>query len=166
MCANKLLLLNRNNFLEHVIICIRSEYLKPYYNNLVGWGCRIRQLHLLPTINTKMYLMVRLQSLLIDPLKTGLLVLDRVPSRAQIKLFNHLQRTIMIYYLKPFRCVQIIYIIYRLIGQVDRVFANGPGDRGSIPGRVIPKTLKMVFDTSMLNTQQYKVRIKGKVEKE
>ena len=40
----------------------------------------------------------------------------------------------------------------------------GPGDLGSIPGRVIPKTLKMVLDTSLLNTQQYKVRIKGKVE--
>ena len=24
---------------------------------------------------------------------------------------------------------------------MDRVFANGPGDLGSIPGRVIPKTL-------------------------
>ena len=44
------------------------------------------------------------------------------------------------------------------------VFANGPGDLGSIPGRAIPKTLKMVLDTSLLNTQQYKVRIKGKVE--
>ena len=39
-----------------------------------------------------------------------------------------------------------------------------PGDLGSILGRVIPKTLKMVFDTSLLNTQQYKVRIKGKVK--
>ena len=29
---------------------------------------------------------------------------------------------------------------YRLIGLVGRVFANGPGDLGSIPGRVIPKT--------------------------
>ena len=38
------------------------------------------------------------------------------------------------------------------------------GDLGSIPGRVIPKTLKMVQDASLLNTQQYKVRIKGKVE--
>ena len=38
------------------------------------------------------------------------------------------------------------------------------GDRGSIPGRVIPKTLKMVLDTSLLRTQQYKVHIKGKVE--
>ena len=41
---------------------------------------------------------------------------------------------------------------------------SGPGDLGSIPGRVIPKTLKMVRDTSLLNTQQYKVRIKGKME--
>ena len=45
-----------------------------------------------------------------------------------------------------------------------RVFANGPGDLGSIPGRVIPKTQKMVLDVSLLNTQHYKVRIKGKVE--
>ena len=34
----------------------------------------------------------------------------------------------------------------------------------SIPDRVIPKTFKMVLDTSLLNTQQYKVRIEGKVE--
>ena len=40
----------------------------------------------------------------------------------------------------------------------------GPGELGSITGRVIPKTLKMVYDTSLLNSQQYKVRIKGKVE--
>ena len=46
-----------------------------------------------------------------------------------------------------------------------RVFSNGPGDLRSIPGRVIPKTLKMVLDASLLNTQHYKVRIKGKVEK-
>ena len=44
------------------------------------------------------------------------------------------------------------------------MFANIPGDLGSLPGRVIPKTLKMVLDTSLLNTQQYKVRIEGKVE--
>ena len=48
-----------------------------------------------------------------------------------------------------------------LIGLVERVFANGPRDLGSIPDRVIPK---MVFDTSLLNTQQCKVRIKSKVE--
>ena len=43
-------------------------------------------------------------------------------------------------------------------------FANGLGDLGSITGRVIPKTLKIVLDTSLLNTQHYKVRIKGKME--
>ena len=45
----------------------------------------------------------------------------------------------------------------------NRVFANGPGDLGSIQGRVIPKTQKMVLDAFLLNTQHYKVRIKGKV---
>ena len=44
------------------------------------------------------------------------------------------------------------------------MFANGPEDRGSIPGRVIPKTKKMVLDAALLNTQHCKVRIKGKVE--
>ena len=44
------------------------------------------------------------------------------------------------------------------------MFANGPGDLVSILNRVIPKTLKMALDTSLLNTQQYKVRMKGKVE--
>ena len=45
-----------------------------------------------------------------------------------------------------------------------QVFANDLGDPGSIPGRVIPKTFKMVLDSSLLNTQQYKVGIEGKVE--
>ena len=49
-------------------------------------------------------------------------------------------------------------------GLVGRVFSYGSGDLGSISGRVIPKTLKMALDTSLLNTHQYKVRIKGKVE--
>ena len=58
-----------------------------------------------------------------------------------------------------------IYIyINRFISLVGRVFDNGPGDRGSITGRVILKTFKMVLDTSLLNTHQYKVRIKGKIE--
>ena len=50
------------------------------------------------------------------------------------------------------------------IGLAVRVFANGPGDLGSIPSRVIPKTQKMVLDASLLNTQHYKVRVKGKVK--
>ena len=57
------------------------------------------------------------------------------------------------------------YMVFKTdIGLGVRVFANGPGDLGSIPGRVIPKTQKMVLDASLLNTQHYKVRIKGKVE--
>ena len=36
--------------------------------------------------------------------------------------------------------------------------------RGSIPGRIIPKTQKMILDATLRNTQQYKVRIQGKVE--
>ena len=47
---------------------------------------------------------------------------------------------------------------------MGRVFVNGPGDLSSIQGRVILKIRKMVLDTALLNTQQYKVRIKGKVE--
>ena len=47
---------------------------------------------------------------------------------------------------------------------MSRVFDNGPGDCGSILGRVIPKTQKMILDTFLLNTLHYKVSINGKVE--
>ena len=47
---------------------------------------------------------------------------------------------------------------------MSRELANGQGDQVSIPGRVIAKTQKMVLDAALLNTQHYKVRIKGKVE--
>ena len=57
----------------------------------------------------------------------------------------------------------IIPPINRPIGIMVRVFANCPGDLGSIPGRVIPKTQKMVLDVSLFKTQNYKVEIKGKV---
>ena len=55
------------------------------------------------------------------------------------------------------------YLLNRLIGLAGRVVAYGPGDLSSIPSRVT-KDIKMVLDTSLLNTQRYKVRIKGKVE--
>ena len=47
---------------------------------------------------------------------------------------------------------------------MSRVFNNGPRDRGSIPGRVIQKTEKIVLDATLLKTQHYKVRIKGKMK--
>ena len=65
--------------------------------------------------------------------------------------------------IKVYICIYIYIYIY-IFSQVGSVFANGPGGLGPIPGRVIPKTLKMVLDTTLLNTQEYMVRIKGKVE--
>ena len=56
-----------------------------------------------------------------------------------------------------------IYILKyknRAIGLMSRVFANGPEDWGSIPGRVVPKTQKIVLDAALFKTQ----RIKGKVD--
>ena len=52
--------------------------------------------------------------------------------------------------------------IYWSSDLVGRVFINDLGDQGSIPGRVMPKTQKMVFDASLLNTPHYMVWIKGK----
>ena len=66
-------------------------------------------------------------------------------------------------FLVLFLLLRLLLQKYRLIGPVGRVFGNVSGDLGSIPGLVIPKTLKMVLNTSLLNTQQYKVHIKGKV---
>ena len=61
--------------------------------------------------------------------------------------------------------ILMIYGVFNwAIDLMSRVFANGPGDWVSIPGRVIPKTQKMVLDAALLSTQYYKVRIKGKVE--
>ena len=64
------------------------------------------------------------------------------------------------------QCIKYIDVKgdHRLIGLVGRVFTNVLVDLGSIPGRVIPKALKMVIDTSMVDTQQYKVCIEGRVE--
>ena len=45
-----------------------------------------------------------------------------------------------------------------------RVFTNGPGDLGSIPGQVLPNIQKMLLDATLLNTQHYKERVKGKVD--
>ena len=64
--------------------------------------------------------------------------------------------------MKPLAC-DIQYMKNHIV-LVGRVFANGPGDPGLVLGCVTQKTLKMVLDTFLLNTQQYNVRIKGKVE--
>ena len=58
----------------------------------------------------------------------------------------------------------LIWFDFVCFDMMVRVFANGQRDLGSIPGRVIPKTQKMVLDASLLNTQHYKLQIKGKVK--
>ena len=47
-------------------------------------------------------------------------------------------------------------LINQAVGLMSWGLANGPGNRSSIPSRVL--------DASLLNTQHYKVHIKGKVE--
>ena len=47
---------------------------------------------------------------------------------------------------------------------MSKYTTNDSGDWDSISGQVIPKTQKMVIDTSLLNTQHCKVYFKGKVE--
>ena len=48
------------------------------------------------------------------------------------------------------------------IGIMIRVLTDSLGDQGSIPGRIIPKTQKMVLGASLLNTHHYKTQIKCK----
>ena len=51
-------------------------------------------------------------------------------------------------------------------GSVGRVFANGPGDQGSIPGQVIPKTFKkwyLIPPCLTLSIIRYVSRVKGSI---
>ena len=90
------------------------------------------------------------KDLFIEKKKNPLLSISKVDGFLQWKWLRYVQ-------------YKITFDYWDIVPAV-RVFANGPGDLGSIPGRVIPKTLKMVLDTTLLNTQHYKVRFKGKVE--
>ena len=60
--------------------------------------------------------------------------------------------------------VLVASLLYIPVQWSCSVSANGLGDRGSVQGQVILKTQKMLLDTSLLNTQHYKVCIEGKVE--
>ena len=72
-----------------------------------------------------------------------------------------------------FKKISLLFFLYLclteafynwLFNLIFRVFTIGPGDRDSIPGRVIPKIQKKVLDASLFNTQHYKLRVTGKVE--
>ena len=56
--------------------------------------------------------------------------------------------------IKEITIYRFVYLFNRLIGLVGWVFANSPGDLGSIPGRVIPKSLKCYLMPLCLNNQQ------------
>ena len=48
------------------------------------------------------------------------------------------------------------------LGSIPGDLGSTPGDLGSTPGRVIPKNFKMVLDSSLLNTQQYRYVLRVK----
>ena len=56
------------------------------------------------------------------------------------------------------------YINSENSNNLKHLFDNSQADQGSIPGRVIPKTQRMILDAILVNTQHYKVWIKDKVE--
>ena len=75
---------------------------------------------------------------------------------SKIKLHAHIW--VMYLFLNSY----IFNVLDQPIGIMVRVFANGPGDWSSIPSWVILKMQKMIYDSSLLNTQHYKVYIKDK----
>ena len=57
----------------------------------------------------------------------------------------------------------IIIISNRAIGLMSRVCASGPGDQGSISGRVIPKTQKMVLYAVLLSHHHHHIVLAARI---
>ena len=68
----------------------------------------------------------------------------------------------MMYYYYCCHLYLDIYFMTQPMSIIAWESANGLGDQGSNPDQVISKTQKMVLDAFLLNTQHYKVHIKGK----
>ena len=129
---------------------VSYDYLLFYYLHAISLHSRFLQIKpeliIISVIYLSIYLYIYptsqkyLTTLFFFILK-GLFLMKQVKPNHFLNLF---------YYLQVF--------LSQLVGLVGREFANGWGDLGSTPGRVIPKTLKMVRETSLLNTQQYKVK--------
>ena len=129
------------------IICImfiKYIYIYIYIYNNEGPGYDTKQSDGEASVMLELWGMRSTLSLplLLGPLWSGIVASDR----SQIELnCNHAK-------------------LHCMNGWHNRMFANVPG---SIPGRIISKTKKkkkMVLDTALLNTQHYKIWIKGKVE--
>ena len=151
-CTLNSLICRKNYFCNNPIIFFRSS---------VGWGCRIHWLHLCSVVRLPQR--VSCYMTLNNPMVRLELWVMRSTSR-----YNGSQVHSQV---APYLWVKQNCLTFKLstyakpdIGLAVRVFANGPGDLDSFPGWVIPKTQKMVLDASLLNTQHYKVRIKGKVK--
>ena len=84
----------------------------------------------------------------------------------KFRLFNFSFYNLFLFSLTMKICLYIFSIDFncilheRIIKLINSIFYI----QYSIPGHVISKTLKMVLDDALLNTQQYNVLIKGKVE--
>ena len=61
---------------------------------------------------------------------------------------------------QPGECISGSYFLVTIYIYI--YIYNVSGDQSSISGRFIPKTQKMVLDSSFLNTQHYNVRFKGR----
>ena len=60
-------------------------------------------------------------------------------------------------------CIYVFLYLSKL-GHWPNEYSVCQQDRGSIPGRVIPKTRKMLLGATLLDTRHYKLSIKVKVE--
>ena len=82
-----------------------------------------------------------------------------IPCVSKMKTIHKTNNLSHFFYMYQFYLIFLVVftIQFLCVWPVGRVFAK-------YPGRVIAKTLKMVLDTSLLNTQLYKLRIKGKVD--
>ena len=72
-------------------------------------------------------------------------------------LFYHYYITFTLIIITFNRELKVIFW-HRFIDLVGRMFANGPEEWVSIPGRVIVMTQKMLHDASLLNTQVSRVK--------
>ena len=87
----------------------------------------------------------------IDTMFKNFFQVIEMPFTEKEKAFKHSTLNFELFQTVEIFLKHLICIINWPILLVRRVFANDLRDWGSIPGQVIPKTQKMVLDTSLLN---------------
>ena len=88
---------------------------------------------------------------------------SRIISYKLLIFFKNKITRILLFLVKYYTIKMHIILALSPIDLMSRVFASGPGGGVSIPGRVIPKTRKMVLDVALFSSQYYEVGIKSKV---